>query len=306
MLVKWSAGLSERQEGVAFFGRAGTAILKSVQRLGIDPLLLYGTLCLKCARLDPAEALSLCLPWLSREIHIVQPKLIVPMGEEVVEALAALDFPLAEPLRAAPGEVQRWTPDHRGALRAGHRRLARRAGRQACLLGGLPGDRRLAPGPAALLIRPSARAAWSRSRTPLKALVALAIGWALARLVSTPRQLVALGLIAAVVDVVSVAAGPSRSIVEDGSDSFERIALHLPPWDTQALLGPVDIVFLGLFVAGAARVGLRTAATAVAVTTGLVIAVGAALGTDAGLPAIPFMAAGLIVVNLDRLRARAG
>ena len=80
MLVKWSASLSERQEGVAFFGRAGTAILKSVQRLGIDPLLLYGTLCLKCSRLDPDEALGICLPWLSREVHIVQPKLIVPDG----------------------------------------------------------------------------------------------------------------------------------------------------------------------------------------------------------------------------------
>jgi uracil-DNA glycosylase family 4 len=110
MLVKWTASLSERQEGVAFFGRAGTAILKSVQRLGIDPLLLYGTLCLKCSRLDPDEALEICLPWLSREIHIVQPKLIVPMGEPVVEALAALDHPLAEPLRAEPGVVQRWTP----------------------------------------------------------------------------------------------------------------------------------------------------------------------------------------------------
>jgi uracil-DNA glycosylase family 4 len=110
MLVKWSAGLAERQEGVAFFGRAGTAILKSVQRLGIDPLMLYGTLCLKCARLPPDEALELCLPWLAREIHIVQPKLIVPMGEDVIEALASLGFPLAEPLRAEPGEVQRWTP----------------------------------------------------------------------------------------------------------------------------------------------------------------------------------------------------
>jgi uracil-DNA glycosylase len=110
MLVKWGASVAERQEGVAFFGRAGTAILKSVQRLGIDPLMLYGTLCLKCARLDPDEALELCLPWLSREIHIVQPKLIVPMGEEVVEALGTLGFPLAEPLRAEPGEVQRWTP----------------------------------------------------------------------------------------------------------------------------------------------------------------------------------------------------
>jgi uracil-DNA glycosylase len=110
MIVKWSASLSERQEGVAFFGRAGTAILKSVQRLGIDPLALYGTLCVKCTHLDPAEAARLCPPWLARELHIVQPKLVVPMGEAVVETLNGLAFPLSEPLRPEPGVVQRWTP----------------------------------------------------------------------------------------------------------------------------------------------------------------------------------------------------
>jgi uracil-DNA glycosylase family 4 len=110
MLVKWSAGLAERQEGVAFFGRAGTAILKSVQRLGIDPLMLYGTLCVKCTHLDPDEAARLCPPWLARELQIVQPKLVVPMGERVIGALNGLGYPLSEPLRAEPGVVQRWTP----------------------------------------------------------------------------------------------------------------------------------------------------------------------------------------------------
>jgi len=131
--------------------------------------------------------------------------------------------------------------------------------------------------------------------TPLKALAALAVGWLLARLVATSRQLVALALIASAVDAASVAAGPSRIIVDDGSDAFERVALHLPPWDAQALLGPVDVVFLGLFAFGAARVGMRAGAAAVGTLTGLVIAVGAALGADAGLPAIPFMAAGLLL-----------
>jgi uracil-DNA glycosylase len=110
MLVKWTASLAERQEGVAFFGRAGTAILKSVQRLGMEPLMLYGTLCVKCTHLDPEEAARLCPPWLSRELQIVQPKLVVPMGPQVVEALNGLGFPLSEPLRAEPGVVQRWTP----------------------------------------------------------------------------------------------------------------------------------------------------------------------------------------------------
>ena len=110
MLVKWSASLAERQEGVAYFGRAGTAILKSVQRLGIDPLMLYGTLCVKCTHLEPADAARLCPAWLARELQIVQPKLVVPMGEPVVDAINGLDYPLAEPLRPEPGVVQRWTP----------------------------------------------------------------------------------------------------------------------------------------------------------------------------------------------------
>lgn len=134
--------------------------------------------------------------------------------------------------------------------------------------------------------------------TPLKALAALAAGWLVARLVATRGQLVALALIAAAVDAVSVAAGPSRSIAEDGSEAFERVAIHLPPWDADALLGPVDVVFIGLFAAGAARVGARPAAVAIASATGLAVAVGAALGTGAGLPAIPFMAAGLLVAML--------
>ena len=151
MLVKWSASLAERQEGVAFFGRAGSAILKSVQRLGIDPLMLYGTLCVKCTHLDAAEAARLCPAWLTSELQIVQPKLVVPMGETVVETLNGLAFPLAEPLRAEAGRRPALDPHDRGALRARHRHLARRAERQAGVLGGLPGHRRLVPGPAALL-----------------------------------------------------------------------------------------------------------------------------------------------------------
>ena len=110
MMIKWSPSLSERQEGVAFFGRAGTAILKSVQRLGIDPLQLYGTLCVKCSHLEDDEVDELCMPWLGRELHIVQPKLIVPMGERVIAALTRLGHPLSEPLKPEPNRVQRWTP----------------------------------------------------------------------------------------------------------------------------------------------------------------------------------------------------
>jgi uracil-DNA glycosylase len=104
VMVKWAAGLAERQEGVAFFGRSGSAILKSVQRLGLDPLTLYGTLCVKL------EEAGFRPEWLLQELQIVMPKLIVPMGPRAVEAVNALGFPGAAPLRDEPGVLQRWTP----------------------------------------------------------------------------------------------------------------------------------------------------------------------------------------------------
>jgi uracil-DNA glycosylase len=105
-LLKHDPKQAEVQEGVAFYGRAGQALLKSLQRLRVDPLAVYGTNCLKFAGGDEEEA----RPWLMRELHIVQPKLIVVMGEPALEFLNSLEFPLADPLEPKPGELQRFTP----------------------------------------------------------------------------------------------------------------------------------------------------------------------------------------------------
>ena len=107
MLLKFSPQPSEIQEGVAFFGRSGQAVLKSLQRLHVDPLAVYGTNCLKFGTEDPADAAG----WLMRELYIVQPKLIVAMGDRCVEFLDGLAFPLSDKLDATlSGVVQRFTP----------------------------------------------------------------------------------------------------------------------------------------------------------------------------------------------------
>jgi len=107
MLLKFSPQPSEIQEGVAFFGRSGQAVLKSLQRLHVDPLAVYGTNCLKFGTEDPADAAG----WLMRELYIVQPKLIVAMGDRCVEFLDGLAFPLSDKLDAtSSGVVQRFTP----------------------------------------------------------------------------------------------------------------------------------------------------------------------------------------------------
>jgi uracil-DNA glycosylase family 4 len=105
-LLKHEPKQAEVQEGVAFYGRAGQALLKSLQRLRVDPLAVYGTNCLKFAGGDEEEA----RPWLTRELHIVQPKLIVVMGEPALAFLNSLEFPLADPLEPKLGELQRFTP----------------------------------------------------------------------------------------------------------------------------------------------------------------------------------------------------
>ena len=106
-LLKYRPTQSEIQEGVAFFGRAGQALLKSLQRLSVDPLAVYGTNCLKFGTEEPADARG----WLTRELHIVQPKLVVAMGDETVAFLNGLGFPLSDELDPdRPGELQRFTP----------------------------------------------------------------------------------------------------------------------------------------------------------------------------------------------------
>jgi uracil-DNA glycosylase family 4 len=105
-LLKHAPKQAEIAEGVAFFGRAGNALLKSLQRLGVDPMSVYGTNCLKFGTEEPVQA----TPWLIRELHIVQPKLLIAMGDPAVAFLNEARFPLADPLDPGRvGEIQRFT-----------------------------------------------------------------------------------------------------------------------------------------------------------------------------------------------------
>jgi uracil-DNA glycosylase family 4 len=109
-MLKFAPRPSEVEEGVAFYGRSGNALMKSLRRLQIDPLAVYGTVAVKCPVPDTDLADPACVARLLDELAIVAPKIVVVMGEEALAALNALDVPLAEPLEADPGEVQELTP----------------------------------------------------------------------------------------------------------------------------------------------------------------------------------------------------
>jgi uracil-DNA glycosylase family 4 len=110
LLLKHAPMPPEIEEGVAFYGRAGAALMKAFKRLAIDPLAVYGTLCVKCPVSDTSLADPGCIARLVEELAIVQPKIVVVMGEDALAVLNDLGLPLAQPVRGRPGEVQRLTP----------------------------------------------------------------------------------------------------------------------------------------------------------------------------------------------------
>ncbi|HTX33043.1 MAG TPA: uracil-DNA glycosylase family protein [Solirubrobacteraceae bacterium] len=109
-LLKYSARPSEVEEGVAFYGRSGNALMKSLKRLTIDPLAVYGTLCVKCPVPDPAMADPACIGRLVEELAIVAPKIVVVMGPDALATLGELDIPLQREVTPTVGEIQTLTP----------------------------------------------------------------------------------------------------------------------------------------------------------------------------------------------------
>src|SRR3982074_1440670 len=97
-MVKYSARPSEVEEGVAFYGRTGNALMKSLKRLSIDPLAVYGTLGVKCPGPAPPLAAPGCVARLIEELAIVSPKMIVVMGPEALGVVNELDMPLRRDL----------------------------------------------------------------------------------------------------------------------------------------------------------------------------------------------------------------
>jgi uracil-DNA glycosylase len=109
-LLKYAARPSEVEEGVAFYGRSGNALMKSLKRLAIDPLAVYGTLCVKCPVADPVMADPVCVARLVEELAIVSPKIVVVMGPEALSVLGDLEIPLRRELEPRLGEIQQLTP----------------------------------------------------------------------------------------------------------------------------------------------------------------------------------------------------
>jgi hypothetical protein len=142
------------------------------------------------------------------------------------------------------------------------------------------------------------------------ALVTLLAFWFLAYF-ETVGWVVLVALIVPWVDAYSVWRGPTKVIVEHHARVFTTFsfAFPIPGEATAANLGLPDILFFGLFLAAAARFGLRVGWTwlALAASFGTTIALAVAFDIG-GLPALPLLSLGFLLANGDLLwrRVRGG
>jgi hypothetical protein len=137
----------------------------------------------------------------------------------------------------------------------------------------------------------------------MKALFAGALGMFLAWVLAEPAVVIAVPLFAAGIDVASVAGGPSELLSRSGGRANDFLTVYLPAWGggRAGLLGVVDLVFVGFFAAGAWRFGLRRRVTGAALLAAFPATVGIQVALDTTVPAIPVLAAALMLPNLDLL-----
>jgi hypothetical protein len=139
-----------------------------------------------------------------------------------------------------------------------------------------------------------------------EALLAGAIGLLFARWLATPVIAVAVPIFVAAIDVWSVASGPTSRLLESGTDSSDPLTFDMPAWGhmgSAGNLGLSDALFLSMFAAWAWHYGFRRTATVVGLTLGLLGSLALGVLLDRGIPALPLLAAGYLLPNLDRIPA---
>jgi hypothetical protein len=160
----------------------------------------------------------------------------------------------------------------------------------------------------ALLVAGLDAAGTGPGASTFEALLAGSLGIVVGRLLAAPAVAVAIPLFVAAVDAWSVASGPSSRLVHGEPRGAAELTFDLPSWGGSlggdaARLGLTDAVFLAMFATWTMRFGLRPRATAIGMVAGLLATVALSVMTDRAIPALPLMAVGYWLPNLDRLGA---
>jgi hypothetical protein len=135
-------------------------------------------------------------------------------------------------------------------------------------------------------------------------MLAAAVGLLFARFLRAPGIALAVPLFVAVIDVWSVASGPTSRLLAAGTPSDDPLSFDLPAWGgagSAGHLGVSDAIFVAMFAAWAWHFGFRRGATAVGLVLGLLGSLVLSLAFDRAIPALPLIAVGYLLPNIDRI-----
>jgi hypothetical protein len=146
---------------------------------------------------------------------------------------------------------------------------------------------------------------WVPAANIAKVVFAAALGIWIAAELERVSWIVIVAAVSAVVDIVSVAAGPTKAILEKGPVvvGYFTVAVTWAGYsyaEAYTGLGTSDVLFFSLYLAAARRFGLRTGWSAVAMVASFLCTIALAMWWTA-LPALPLLSAAFLAVNADRI-----
>ena len=99
VFVGEAPGADEDQQGLPFVGRAGQLLTKIIEAMGIQRKDVYICNILKCRppgnRNPLPEEISLCEPFLKKQLQAISPKVICAMGTFAAHTLLKTDVPIS-------------------------------------------------------------------------------------------------------------------------------------------------------------------------------------------------------------------
>lgn len=100
IFVGEAPGYDEDLQGLPFVGQAGKLLTKMIESIGLSRDSVYICNVLKCRppenRSPQSEEISACKDYLLRQIEIISPKIIVPLGKYAALALLGTDEPITK------------------------------------------------------------------------------------------------------------------------------------------------------------------------------------------------------------------
>lgn len=141
--------------------------------------------------------------------------------------------------------------------------------------------------------------------TAAKLVAAACIGVALAGALRGIAELVGIALVVAVVDIYSVAVGPTHEIVAHHPGVLDDLALNLRVLGSYdvAQIGVSDFIFFAVFSAAATRLALHRRLGWAAMTASFGVTIVLADHYELALPALPLLSAAFLLSNADVLAA---